>query len=334
MIYFPFLGDMASTSKYLKTNGLPLKERLKIQSHFSQKKKVRKEKEKIIELMKRGLETKGLENPQVRQDFLNEVEGLEVEFWKNLLSLHVATYAKNLPWANKLKKTIVKSSPFTLFVEGLSFNEDEEIIVRDYLLKLFEDYVAILKDEEGGKVMAKFLSDIVDTNDFRLLRTRLNADWSLTQIRENMKNPLHQQEYFDFWFYILMNRSSDVEVKRRFRDFIDPELVQKAGQGQFWVFEHFFPSEKEIREVLSDRLLSLYNRGDLNDRYIVLRTIQNVNLKKYLATKNENFKRADFQLQREFFQEVLNTGLSTPFALYYLSRLGNLDENDLWWLMI
>ncbi|MCR9203099.1 MAG: hypothetical protein NXH75_00870, partial [Halobacteriovoraceae bacterium] len=324
---------MDSVTKYLKINNVPLKERLKVQSHFYQKKKVFREKANILQLMSRGLQEKGLDNPQVRQDFLNEVDNLKSDFWKNFLSLHVAIYAKNLPWANKLKKKIVKSSPFTLLVEGLPFNEQEEEVVRDYLLKILEDYVEILKDEEGGKIIAKFLSDIVDTNNFRLLKTRLNADWSLTQIRDNMKNPLHQQEYFDFWFYILMNRSSDVEVKRRFRDFIDPDLVKSAGQGQFWVFEHFFPSDKEIREILRKRLLLMWRRGDLNDQYTVLRSILNANLKQYLAKENDNFKRADFQLQREFFQNVLNTGLSTPFALYHLSLLGNLDENDLWWLM-
>ncbi|CAM9910881.1 unnamed protein product, partial [Chrysoparadoxa australica] len=334
LIYFPFLGDMQSISEYLKSNNLSFKERLKIQSHFNQKKMVRGERDKILSLMKQGAGEKALENPQERQNFFDETSSLKLSFWKNLLNLHVSIKAKNLPWAESLKKKVIKGSPYALLVKGLSFSDEEEILVRDYILKVFEEYVSTFQDEEGGKMLGKYISDVVDTNDFRLVSSRLNSDWSLTQIRDNMKNPIQQLEYFDFWFLTLMNRSSEVEVKSRFREFLNPAIIQKASPGQCWVFEYFFPVGKELRQVLSEKLLDLWNKGTIQDRYIVLRVISNEKVKKFLARNDENFKRADFQLQREFFKEVLSTGLSTSFALFQLSKLGNKDENDLWWVMI
>lgn len=334
MIYFPFLGDMDSVSKYLKDNGLQLKERFKIQSHFQQKGRERENKKIILGLMEVMLKDGALEKPSDREVFLEKISEIDVSLWRNFLSFYIAIKGKNMPWALKLKRELSKVSPYVNYVRGISFEEKEEIIVRDFILKVLEDYEDFSDDETGAKILAQNLSELGGSLDFKLIKTRINADWSLAEIRENFKNPRLQFEYFDFWFQLLRNRSSEVEVKKRIRSILSEELILSARAGQFWIFEYFFPGEESLRDALAKRFIEIWKREGILGRFTTVRAVQNDNLKKFLSERNENFKRADFQLQRELYKDILNSGYSTHFALYQLSLLGNKDVEDLWWLMI
>lgn len=78
----------------------------------------------------------------------------------------------------------------------------------------------------------------------------------------------------------------------------------------------------------------MWKRKNLVDRYTVLRAASLPKIKKNLADKESSFLRADFQMKREFFTEVLNTGYSTEGTLYELFQLGDKNEDNLWWLML
>lgn len=334
LIYFPFHGDDKAISDYLKEGGFTLKKRLQLQSYFRQKNNNNIQKKQVISLIKLAREDKYFEDIQFRESFLRDIKGLKYSLWSQLLKLKIAIHAKNFLWVDKLKKEILKMSPYSLYVKSHSFSEDEEQVVKDFLIKVLDSYRKLPGNLENSKLIGKYLSRVLEQKDLGFLEKRYNADWSLSEIRNKMKNPIHQYDFFDFWFFLLMNRSSDLDVKSRIRDFLNQSILSHAEDGQFWIFEYFFPGGTELRSLLKTRLLEMWQKGDLVSKYTVLRVLLNNKAKSFLSKQDRVFQRGDFQLRREYFKELLNTGESTTFAFYNLIKLGNRDQNDLWWLIM
>ncbi len=334
MMFFPFLGEIVEVGKYLKENGLPLKRRLRIQSTFRQKKYLSSKKVVILELLETLKKEDSLKSPGERQVVFDRVKNIGHEFWRQLFSFSLAIKAKNLPWALELKRELAKSSPYWNLIKSISFTHEEEIMIRDFILYALTQYQEVFEDSEDVKILAERFAQIGHTNDFRLIKSQLNADWSLTEIRSKFKNPLLKSEYFDFWYLIMMNRTSDTELRQNFRKAISKRSLLKARPGQMWVFEYFFPADENRRNEIIKKLLKMWKRKNLVDRYTVLRAASLPKIKKNLADKESSFLRADFQMKREFFTEVLNTGYSTEGTLYELFQLGDKNEDNLWWLML
>ncbi len=334
MMFFPFLGEIVEVGKYLKENGLPLKRRLRIQSTFRQKKYLSSKKVVILELLETLKKEDSLKSPGERQVVFDRVKNIGHEFWRQLFSFSLAIKAKNLPWALELKRELAKSSPYWNLIKSISFTHEEEIMIRDFILYALTQYQEVFEDSEDVKILAERFAQIGHTNDFRLIKSQLNADWSLAEIRSKFKNPLLKSEYFDFWYLIMMNRTSDTELRQNFRKAISKRSLLKARPGQMWVFEYFFPADENRRNEIIKKLLKMWKRKNLVDRYTVLRAASLPKIKKNLADKESSFLRADFQMKREFFTEVLNTGYSTEGTLYELFQLGDKNEDNLWWLML
>jgi hypothetical protein len=334
MMFFPFLGEIVEVGKYLKDNGLPLKASLRIQSTFRQKKYLRSKKATILELLVTLKKEDSLKSPGERQIVFERVKSIGHDFWRQLFSFSLAIKAKNLPWALELKRELAKSSPYWNLIKSISFTHEEEIMIRDFILYVLTEYQEVFEDSEDIKILAERFSLFGHTSDFRLIKSQLNADWSLTEIRSKFKNPLLKSEYFDFWYLIMMNRTSDAELRQNFRKAISKRSLSKARPGQMWVFEYFFPADEKRRNEIIKKLLRMWKRKNLVDRYTVLRTASLPKIKKNLAEKEISFLRADFQMKREFFTEVLNTGYSTEGTLYELFQLGDKNEDNLWWLML
>lgn len=334
MMYFPFLGEGDQIGDYLKKNGLSLKERLRIQSSFARKKKVRLIKSEILVMIEEWQKEKALSTPEDRQKWLGRVRRLKHKYYRNLLTFVLAIKAKNLPWAVSLKRELIKSSPYWNLVGGIRLSKEEEEKLRDFHLFSLELYEDFHEDSEGLKMLAEKFTQTGHTNEFKAIRSRNGADWSLTDLRSQFKNPLLKTEYFDFWYMMMMNRTSDAELREKFRQTLSIRSLKKAKEGQLWVFEFFFPPQNSLRDVLLGKMIRMWSSQEISDRYTVLRCLDSENIKASLSKKSDQFKRANFQLKRDVFTSILGTGFSTESALYKLYLLGDKNEENLWWLML
>ncbi len=334
MLYFPFLGDVKEVGDYLKSNGIALKQRLKIQSAFGEKKKVRKLKEEIMELLEAWQKEDVLKSPEERQKGLKRLERLNHKYFKKLFTFVLAIKSKNIPWAVSLKRELIKFSPYWNLTRGLDFNEEEDQKLRDFLLFSLELFKDFHKEDEGVKMLAEKFAQMGHSNEYKTIKSRNGADWSLTDLRNQFKNPFLKSEFFDFWYLMMMNRTSDAELREKFRQAISVRSLIKAKPGQMWVFEYFYPPQQILRKIILDKLEKMWASNAHDQRYVVLRTLDSASVKQSLAERDSNFKRASFQLKREFFSDVLSTGFSTENALYELYLLGDKNEENLWWLMI
>lgn len=331
--YFPYLGNSAGVKKYLRESGLPLHKRFKIQSLYRQAGKVKNEKSLVLELISYGLSDDRFKDPFDRINYKEKVEGIPLAFWRNLFSINLALAADNRPWLTKLLRSLGQVSPHLFEVYGLPFVKEERKMVRDYILELLEKLRDRKVDLERVKIVAKKMEQLGRTDEFEEIASELDADWSLSELRGLFRNPLWKDEYFDFWYSLILGRTTQAEIDSKLRSVLDQSLVEKAPFSQLWVFESYLPPDEDVRKILYSRLKERWRRGTLLDTYEVLEILKLPPVKNALAHDLKDFNRAGFQLSRDFFIRLLNSGQSSEFALYQLYSLGDKKSDHLWWLI-
>lgn len=333
MAYFPYLDEIGGVKKYLVENKVSGRERFKIQSYFLQTKKVTKNYRKLIELISFGIDSEKFKTPYQRYRYQNEVNELASPFWRNIFSLNIALHSGNQPWLISLIKDLNRFSPYSFLVRGSSFTKQERVMIRDYLLALLEKVDDEFENEEIIKILAEKITRLGVTNNFKTIRSRLDAEWSLSELRANFKNPRLKKEFFDFWYQGLIGRTSDSELDQKLRDGLNAKVLKSASPGQMWVFEHYFPADEELRKIIINKLLAMWKSGDILEAHQVIKVLSDPKISRLLGEANEDFKRANFQLKREFFKELLRSGRGVNYALYSLYRLGDEDLSNLWWII-
>ena len=331
--YFPFLDNIEGVVSYLKSSGYGLKQRLRIQSQFSQKKNIRKQRSLVIEAIKSSFEEKSLDNPFKRAKALRNAKRIKSRFWQRMLELPIALRAKNRAWTSRLKSSLCQESPYIQDIKGWNFTQEEVSLIKEYFEQVLSIYKEDFKDDEELRILAQKLSFYGRSIDFKAIASRFNADWSLSELRENFKNPYLRNKYFDFWFLILMNRTSSSELNQKIRQSLTSKVVKRAKESQYWVFEYFFPSDKDLRSTIVRRLNEQWKMRDRTYRFHILKSLANPAIKGELSKVNRTFKRALFQIERQYYSELLTSGEATHFAFYQLTKLGDKSSKNLWWLI-
>ncbi len=334
ILYFPFLSNLEEVKTYLKENGLSLKERLKIQSSFYRKQKIKEIKNKIIDLIDVLASEESLNSPEKRHEILLKVKMIPILWWERLFSLLIATEAKNRPWSLELKRELAKSSPYVFLIKGIPFDEIEMVKIREFILKVLTRYKDEFNDIEGVKILADRFNGSLESGDFKTIKEKVDADWSLSELREKFDNPLLRSEFFDFWYMVMMNRTSDSELRSRIRKALSYRALNSAQYSQLWVLEYFLPVDEKMRKLIVRQLSKMWVSNSLVHQYTVLRASRNQPLKKILSQSSKEFEKPDFKIVREYFDKLLNSGYSTHFALYELYYLGDKNPENLWWLIL
>ncbi len=261
--YFPYLSDLDGVKTYLKENQLSDQKRFKIQSLYKQSQFVKKEKAQVLELISFGLSQERFKNSFDLLQYKKKVDKIKSLFWRDLFSLNLAYASENKPWLTRLIKDLGQISPYYFTVNGLNFFKDERKMVRDYILELLEKLNQRPVNKERVKILARKLSQIGQTKNFKEIANELDAEWYLTDLRSRFQNPLWKNEYFDFWYSLIVDRTTEAEVDGKLREVLTQELVKEAPFSQLWVFEHYLPANDEVRKELYRRLISNWKNGDL-----------------------------------------------------------------------
>lgn len=328
------MSDSKGVKDYLKENHLSAQKRFKILSFYRQALLKRKEKALIVELLSYGLSDDRFKDPFDRVQYKEKVERITLHFWRDLFALNLALASNNKPWFSQLIRRLGQTSPHYFQVNGVLFQNEERKMVRDYILELLEKLNDRNIDNERIKIFAKKISQLGKTERFKEIADELDAQWSLSELRGLFLNPLWKSEYFDFWYSLIDGRTSQAEVDSKLRNVLSKQLVQSASFSQFWVFERYLPPDEAVREVLYSRVKDRWKRGSLLETHQVLEILRMTPVKTAVAKEAKDLNRASFQLSREFYIRLLNSGHSTQYALYQLFKLGDKQIDHLWWLVL
>ncbi len=334
MAYFPYLSDDKGVKEYLKEGHMPAHKRFKVLSFHRQATLKKKEKAIIIELLSYGLSDDRFKDPFESIKYKEKLEKISLSFWRDLFSLNLALASKNKPWLTQLIRRLGQVSPHYFRVNGVSFYNEELKMVRDYMLELMEKLIDREADEQRVKILARKISLLGKTSEFKEIGDEVDADWSLSELRSFFLNPLWKNEYFDFWYYLIEGRTSQAEIDSKLRNILTYDLVKDASFAQLWVLESYLPPDEKVREVLYSRIKDRWGRGTLLDTYEVLEILKMTPVKAAVSKEVKDLNRASFQLAREFYIRLINSGHSSQYALYQLYRLGDKQSDHLWWLVL
>jgi hypothetical protein len=255
--------------------------------------------------------------------------------WRRALSLFLSMNSNNKTWVRKNLKELLGTGPYRS-IFGQQFNVSEKL--KNEWHEVFEKSVERMRELLGEELTPLIFVDRIafwhqDKKSSEWV-SQFGADWSLTELREILKNPRVGHEHIDYWYFKLVNRTSDFEVKSILAKVLSAELIGHFKDEQLWLFQHFFPRSDDLREIIIGRLVKMWNGGDVYQRFIVLQCMKNSVVRNELGKKSKELARAYFQVEREYYREVLNAGKIVDFSLYNLVRLGDREEKNLWWLVL
>lgn len=327
-------------NKFLKAQGLNWTERKEILKiyKFSQK---RKKQNNLILNALNNLEKDIPKDNEAKahravQRIYSDSKRIKSLLFKNLMGIQSAVVVKNKIWAMSLAKELINMGPHRLFFElqDLNLTDEKKKSIEKKILSILKNTQELLGDSLLGKMLPARLERVEDRFGEKVFIAELSAEWSLTEIRAILPSRTFGKRFSGFWFWELLNRTSDAEVNA----FLDKSLtireLKKMPLESFWIFRHFVPADDVRREVIFKKLMKINKRSDPYLQYLLVSLLENNIIKRGMIKRNQKFNRALFKIERDLYRELLSKGEAINFALYNLILLGDKDDRNLWWLAL
>lgn len=168
----------------------------------------------------------------------------------------------------------------------------------------------------------------------RRINSTYGSEWSLTELRKIIGTYRLGRSFPDFWYMEMLNRTSDAEIFNFMDKSLSSRGIQQLPYESMWIFSYYLPTDDTRRKLIADKLLRMWRSKNDYHRYIVVNMLSNEAIKRLLIEKEHSFKRALFQIERDFFHKTLQSGTAVDFSLYHLIRLGDKDDRSLWWMVL
>ncbi|PIK16464.1 hypothetical protein [Halobacteriovorax sp. JY17] len=239
-------------------------------------------------------------------------KGLLAEHFKKLISINEVVYINDLSQefiseSNKEKYFKLINDLFSNLRESL---EDEKLI------RILDSNFHFLDLE--GKII-KF-----ESNSF---------DWSLNEIRENMRTTLYGTSFPSFWMKAVINRISNKDKEKFISKIEKSRILKRLNILDYWIFKDNLSPDDKTRTQIVDSLSTAYGKSLTSD-YVILDLLEDSIVKKNLSLKDSEFKKPIFTLKRNYFHRALLDGRETSFPIMKLIEMGEEREDFVWWLIL
>ena len=157
----------------------------------------------------------------------------------------------------------------------------------------------------------------------------IEYSFSLQDLREMFRNPKLSQDYFSFLYTQINPRISQKEKNQIINKVIKKHSKETLDARQWWSLQGKLPKEPKKRELLLEDYKNLWKSKDHFSRSIVIDAIDSLVLKKYLEEIDPYFKKAPFQIRRDFYRKLLNDQVAIDWSVYNLILLGDYPHSFL-----
>ena len=258
-------------------------------------------------------------------------EGLMKKFLSTLLALH----GGNEYWAGQLIREILMT-PY----EAVVF--EKPVISRhtDYkkFKKVFFDALVYmeksLSDKRPARLLASYMNEFFKEEEFLPVKKKINANWSLIEMRERYRSYLYGKRFPFLWYSILNRRAYGTEGERFLEENLSKRSIQRHGGDGLWIYTRWMPSNEKLRKVVFDEIEKIITSKRDIDRYFLLNLMDNEVIGKQLVQKHKELQRPLFSLKREYYRSLLKKNHLIHFSLYELAKLGDRREELLWWIVL
>lgn len=320
---------------FLKKHGLKsalgTKERERIFNVYTAIQKRKKDREIVKDFIRYDQERIDNANSNAffikNQEMLRKSRDLHSTFIRDIIELSIASKIKNKGWVKRVASKIIKQGP-----REFIFRSQQYSYLDNKSMMEFQKIVYKLLDSVKPLVNTEMLHRILVNRINKVLKSRSSSDsWSLADIREIIKWNALGIKFFGFWFQEMLSRTSDMEATLILQRIVDRNYIQKMRPAELWVFIYYYPKEKALRKLIIEKIYKAYLLDDPYIKYLILKLLERETIKKELGKKEAFFKKALFQIKRNFYRKLLLKGQAVHFSLYNLMRLGDNNPKNLWW---
>ena len=246
-----------------------------------------------------------------------------------LIRLAIANLVNNKGWLRKEAQ------------RGLSLDFEQIIFLTPYLIDannknlFYESLILLLKklsdiDDFLVKLFLYHYTSMHESNDkIQSIRSKLELNWSLNQIRSLRKSVNYGKKYRGFWLRITNKRSSDLEFDHFLNEINEENSIKNLNESELWVLKWKFPFKDPEKSLAIERLVSLWNSEESYYKYLVLEFVEDKMIRGLMSKKIEEFKIPYFQFKKNLLRELSNKDGGKAFILYQMILLGDYQNNIL-----
>lgn len=331
------LTEKESLEKYIAPYKLKKKKKnriLQIHSLIQKKSGPKSYAQTFLNLSQEKLEGERSQILDTLQDYSNKVRNTDNVF-AVLTRLLIALEWGNHSWAKREIKDLIHLNPLR-YIYSIQLNANKEKVTQlkvalDKLVKKAYE-VEVIKQEV--RLLVSNFSLFMEGEDIKNLVNELDANWSLADLRRLSKEGRRGREYFEFWYSSLKGRTTQNEILSYFRRSLNPDIIREMSPHSLWVFSEYLPNNKEERAEIINRGIQLGKKEDSYSRFIVFGLSSQEPLKLALAPEVAWMKGATFNIKRKLHSRSLNKAQAVNYSIYNLLKMGDKNEEFLWWLAL
>ena len=263
---------------------------------------------------------------------LKQMAPIKSNFWRNWIELALSLHTSNTGWMHKIVRQILTTGQAQIFFHTPrgDLNDSDKNKMHQLLASAIQKFVQKSGDVRLGRILSSKMGEFSGKKTLSWSAPYYD-NWPLSELRAMGKKGPYARHYFDFWYSKYLGRTSELERKTFLREILSERTIRKAHPSQLWVFADGLPDRAPLHDALMEKLKVFWKSENLYQRFVVVRLLSNDSLKEKLAKEIPELSRPTFQIEREFFRQLLRSGDAPELALYHLIRLGDLDHQALWW---
>ena len=255
----------------------------------------------------------------------------------------IAIRGGNMAWGKKhIRRILLLDHQKILFDPNHAqfFNDKDFEKFKKNFIKALLFIREKISDKLLGKLFMLHMGPLLDGPSLVILEEKTDSNWSLKEIREVVKTYNYGKKYFGLWYHVLYEKAYGTEAIKFLEETLFEKRIEDTGADHLWVYAHYFPAKSSLRKAIFkeiDKAIHGIPEGpDPYIQYVVLSLLKNETIKRAIVKnkKNAHLRRPLFQLKREFYLKLLRSAQSIPFSLYQLIKLGDKNEDLLWWMIL
>ncbi len=327
--------------KHLRALGLSKKKILNLLKIYTQKHEINNLEKVVDEYF---LLVKSFDQPQT-----NATTYKQIDFWSHyfessgslfmgrLASTLIALKTKNRAKLKRSVEKLMALNPIQVSSEFDRFSFGNAKMYNTFVIKIMKTIDLIeegLGDRKLTQILSAHLSFIIKEKAFLDFARDKEANWNLSEIQANLDSYSYGRRFPGAWLWRLQGGVLLEEREKFLKESLSADNIFNVEDSDLWILKFHFPLEEKLRVKIIKRIINNWKRSSYTFKQIVIDLIQVPIIKKLLSDKRRHFKKPSFTIERNFYNDALANGKIIERSIFHLLRLGERNNDFIWWLAL
>ncbi len=231
---------------------------------------------------------------------------------------------------NYLDEILAINELSLMFREATISASKENLTIIIEILKVIHQNV---NDRLLLKMFTLKFSKLAPTEFNGEIRRNFDVVLSEDEIKTGINSPRYKN-YYLFWIDILQKRGMDLDLKKMIRKIVNSQEMIDSFHRLFPLLTIHFPTDENIKVAILKLMKESGESKDFWKKYVYLYLLDNLNIRTIYGKFEKTNLPASFNLKRNYFIELLNSGQARTFAVYNLLMLGDYSPELFFWIVL